>query len=292
MRHGLFREAWCRRVLSFRLIFSALAGAMPAAADGQLDLITNREAQCVFAGEARNVSVVFNNPGNQDFTGEIRTRIYQTSSTTAVLLTDNLWKPLYVPAGETILASAPLNFPAVRAETKFLVQWLEGTNHIIGRTEVWVYPTNLLAELKPLLADNPALGVFDPQNQLKPLLKNQKLQFTDLEDAGLDNFSGRLAIVGPFRTKVQMRDGLAKQIQALAKKGTAIVWLRPPPEKQDKLSPSFYTVLENTNAVVVVRPELVAQLPENPQSQLNLIYFCKLALNPEPLALPNLSAQP
>jgi len=56
--------------------------------------------------------------------------------------------------------------------------------------------------------------------------------------------------------------------------------------------PSFYLVLQSTNAVVIVQPELVADLPNNPQSQLNLIYFCKLALQPQPVALPNVSPQP
>jgi hypothetical protein len=47
-----------------------------------------------------------------------------------------------------------------------------------------------------------------------------------------------------------------------------------------------------TNAVVVVQPELVANLPENPQSQRNLIYFCHLALTPQPVLLPNPPPQP
>ena len=155
---------------------------------------------------------------------------------------------------------------------------------------VLVYPTTLLAELKPLAGDEP-LGVFDPNNRLKPLLKNLQVAFADLENSDLENFSGRLAIIGPFSARAQMRAGLAAQIKALAKKGTAIVWLQPPPEKCDKLSPSFYSVPENTNAVVIVQPELVANLSENPQSQLNLIYFCKLALHPQPPVLPRLPAQ-
>jgi hypothetical protein len=78
----------------------------------------------------------------------------------------------------------------------------------------------------------------------------------------------------------------------LAKKGAAVVWIQPPPEKRDKLTPSFYSVPESTNAVVVVQPELVANLPDNPQAQLNLIYFCKLALQPEPFRLPKSTLQP
>jgi hypothetical protein len=51
-------------------------------------------------------------------------------------------------------------------------------------------------------------------------------------------------------------------------------------------------VPEAKGVVVVVQPDLVADFSENPKSQLNLIYFCKLALHPAPWALPNLSPQP
>ena len=237
------------------------------------------------------VTVVWHNAGDKTVETEIRARMLQTSSATAVQLSELPWKKLQVLPGQTVIESAQLDFPPVKAETKFLIQWLENSNSVLGQTEVLVYPTNLLAELKPLAGDQ-ALGVFDPQNQLKPLLKNLKLEFTDLENLDLENFSGRLAIIGPFQSQAQMRDGLGKQIQALAKKGAAIVWLQPPPEKRSRLQPSFYSVSMNTNAVVVVQPELVADLPGNPQSQLNLIYFCKLALHPQPPALPDLAAQP
>jgi hypothetical protein len=47
-----------------------------------------------------------------------------------------------------------------------------------------------------------------------------------------------------------------------------------------------------TNAVVVAQAELVSRLPENPQTQLNLIYLCKLALQPQPPVLPDSNPQP
>jgi len=114
-----------------------------------------------------------------------------------------------------------------------------------------------------------------------------------LENSSVEHFSGRLAIIGPFQAVAQMREGLAGQIKELARKKTAVVWLQPPPEKKARtLMPSFYTVMEGTNAVVVVEPDLVAGLAENPQAQLNLMYFCRMALNPRPPALPVLSSQP
>jgi len=101
-----------------------------------------------------------------------------------------------------------------------------------------------------------------------------------------------LAIIGPFESKAQMRDGLAGQIRALARKGAAVIWIQPPPARGEKLAPSFYFVVAGTHVVVIVQPELVARLPENPAAQLDLIYFCHEALHPQPPALPGLPPQP
>ena len=154
-----------------------------------------------------------------------------------------------------------------------------------------VYPTNLLAGLKPLAGDEP-LGIFDPQNQLKPLLKGLQLNFSDLEVSGLASFSGRLAIIAPFPSKLKMPENLAHQIKSLANKGTAIVWTHAPDAGGEKLQPSFYPVPEQGIAVMVVQPNLVADLQNRPQSQLNLVYFCRQALHPQPLTLPDLTPQP
>jgi len=184
-----------------------------------------------------------------------------------------------------------MDFPAVNAETRFLIQWLEGTNQVVGKTEVLVYPTNLLSELKPLLGEE-NLGVLDPNDELKPLLKRNHVEFSDLGEASLEDFQGKLAIIGPFSTKAQMREGLAQAIQKIARKGAAVLWIQPPSGSKDQIKPSFYIVPEGKGSVVVVQADLLAKLPENPKSQLNLVYFCKLALNPMPFSLPDLKTQP
>jgi hypothetical protein len=275
----------------------ALIGGWPALAGTQLQLLPTPEQQRVFGGPGRNISLIFSNAADQDFDAAIQVRMFQTSSGTAAPFGEWPWKMLRVQPRQTVLESDQLDFPAVNAETKFLVQWVANSNHIIGTTEIWVYPTNLLAELKPMAAsDGP--GLFDPENQLKPLLKNLNVSFTDLQNYGLAYFSGKLAIIGPFASRAQMRPELPDQIKALAKRSVAVVWLLPPAEKRDKLEPlyqpepSFYSITENTNAVVVVQADMVSRLPDNPQAQLNLIYFCKLALNPAPPALPVFAYQP
>lgn len=264
----------------------ALACCWPALALAHVQLLPDKEPQQVFAGQARKISVVWQNAGIQPIDAEIRMRIFQTTSATAVQLGESSWKELHVLPGQTILESAQVNFPAVKAKTKFLIQWLENSNQLLGVTTVLVYPTNLLMELRPLAGDK-AVGIFDPQNELKPLLRNLKIDFEDMGNLKLENFSGRLAIVGPFRSKNQIHAHLAKEIKSLAKKGVAVVWIQPP-VKDREIKPSFYCVPEKRTGVVIVQPDLVSDLAENPQSQLNLIYFCKLALNPRPLVLPDL----
>jgi hypothetical protein len=277
-----------------RFIFTWLIlgiACWPASAPARLEIAPNAGPPPIFPGAAKSIFVVFHNPDNYIFEGEVRTRVFQTTSATAVLLSEMPWKKLQVLPGQTVVESSPFDFPAVKAETEFVAQWLEGANRVIGQIQILVYPTNLLEELKPLAAGG-AVGLFDPQNQIKPLLQKLKLDFTDLEITDLENFTGKLAIVGPFQSKAQMRQGLGRQVQALAKKNTAIVWYQPPREKKDKLQPSFYSVPHQQIAVVVAQADLVLNLAEDPQAQLNLIYFCRLALNPQPLTLPDLSAQP
>ena len=276
-------------------ITTVLAAACCTAgvARAQIELVTNAAPQCVFFGAARSISATFHNPAGQDFRQDVRTVVSQASSATAVALSEKPWKELRVLPLQTVLESARLDFPPVKAETKFIVQWVENPNRVIGKTEVLVYPTNLLHELKVLMDESEDnLGVLDPHNQLKPALKQATIHFVDLAETEMDSFHGKLAIIGSCGPDDPEWRGLADRIARLARKGTPVVWIQLPPPKRDKIWPSFYTVPENTNAVVMVHPALAADLPDNPQSQLNLIYFCKQALNPRPPALPDLSPNP
>lgn len=265
----------------------------PLVTFAQLQLCRDAQPQQVFAGDARPVAIVWRNAGDKTVEADIRAQIIQTSSATAIPLFEAPGIKLEVLQQQTVLESAQLDFPAVKAETKFIVQWLTNSNSVLGKTEVLVYPTNLLAELK-LLVDESAnnLGVLDPAQALKPTLKYSAIKFVDLAETELNNFKGKLAIIGPCRPEDPEWTGLADRISRLAKKGTPVVWIQSPPKQQGKIWPSFYIVPQNLAVVVVVQPGLVTDLSEKPQSQLNLIYCCKLALNPQLPVLPDLSPQP
>lgn len=280
-------------------ILACLLASFGAATGEPLQFLPDTRPQCVFNGNAQKISLALHNPDNENFNGQIHARIFQTSSATAVSLGDVPWKKLQVLAGETILESAALPFPAVDAETKFLVQWRDEKNRLIGMTSVLVYPTNLFRTLRSRLCET-NFGVLDPNNQVEPLLKAQKISFMDLSEMNLTNFSGQLAIVGPFSSQAQVPAGLRERIKAIAERNIAVVWIQPQERpllpsalgwERQKIEPSFYCVQKKQTAVVVVKPDLVSDLPENPQSQIALIYFCNLALNPQPAVLPWLSLE-
>jgi hypothetical protein len=254
-------------------------------------LVPRPEPQQVFAGQTQTISVTWRNPTDQVVALDIRTRLYQASSSTAVFLRETPWKTLNVLPAQTIQESASFNFPSVTAELRFVIQWLAANTNVLGVAEVLVYPRDLLKELLTLAGSQP-IGVLDPLNRLKPLLKEVKVDVTDLETRGTTSFSGHLVFAGPFESKAQMREGLANQLKFLAEKGTGVVWIQPPRDKNDEPKPSFYTVPAGRVGVVVVQHEAVANFSNNPQAQLNLLHFARLALRPQPPALPYLTAQP
>lgn len=279
------RTALCSRMGMF--VACICAGKVGA----QLSVVSNTTPQSLFGGVPHAISVTLRNAGEKAVEFDARTRLYQTTSATAVRVADRPWKRIQVLPGQTIVESAELAFPAVNAATRFVVQWMEGSNKVAGTTEVLVYPPDLLKELKPLAGENPP-GVYDPGNELKPLLQGLGVPFRDLEDAGPEDFQGRLAIFGPFPPGVRGRQELAERIEALAKRGAAVVWIQPPSEPGEQLLPSFYAVATGNGTVVVAQSDLVANLRENPRSQLNLVQLARHAMQPRPSSLPHPTHQP
>lgn len=296
---------------------AAFAGTVEATA--QLQVVASPEPQLVFAGPARKLSLIVSNAGNQTIVVALRARLVQTTSATAVTIGEQDCKKISVLPSQAVLESAAVDFPPVKAETRFLVQWLNvpnetrssgresapsdspanqgrlssaATTTIVGTTEVLVYPTNLLAEMKALAGEDQAVGVFDPGNVLKPLLKTVRVEVEDLEESGIASFRDKLAIIGPFNTREQMLRDLSERVEKLARKGAGIVWLQPPPASRAKLQPSFQTVPLGAGAVVIVQAQLVADLANSPQAQLNLLHFCRLAREPELATVSPLTNQP
>ncbi len=264
-----------KRCEIFGLAIVLTLGISPIRA--RLQLLPDEEPQRVFAGEARPIELIWRNPGTKLVATELRFRLHQASSATTIPLEEKLWKKLEVLPGQTLMERASLDIPAVRAETRFLIQWVEGTNTVVGKTEVLVYPADLLQGLKSIAGGEP-IGVLDPQNQLKPLFQALAIEFLDLEEHDLGGFSGKLAIMGPFESPAQERSGLVDEIKRLALKGLPVVWIQPPPGRYEALKPSFYTVRHGKGVVVVVQAAMVGRLAERPLAQVQLMHFAGMAV--------------
>ena len=264
-----------------RIWLAILLTLCPISLRAQLEWVPEAAPQVVFAGEARKIRVTFSNPTDKTIEVLIRTRIFQASSATAMPVDEaQPWKRLQVLAGQTIIESALVSFPAVKAGTRFLVHWLDEGSKVLGSTEVVVYPPGLMKELKAF-AGAKALGVFDPRSQLKATLKELQVDFEDLEQNGWENFSGRLAIVGPLAPQSAGATDLAKRIKSVAKTGGAVVWMQAPSRPPGHWELSVYLIREGDGAVLIARSKNFSELADNPRAQLDLIHLASLALQPD-----------
>jgi hypothetical protein len=254
-----------------------LLAACPTTLWAQLEWIPEDAPQVVFAGEGRKIRVTFNNPAGKTVEVQFRTRLLQASSATAMPLGQaQPWKKLKVLAGQTIIESAPVTFPAVKAGTRFLVQWLDEQGKVLGPTEVAVHPPGLLTELKTLAGEG-SMGVFDPRDQLKPLLKQWNVDFEDLEQTGWEDFNGRLALVGPM-PPLQAPPDLAKRVKSLAKTGRAVVWIQLASRPAEDSEFPAYLIRDGEGTVVLARSKTFSDLAENPRAQLQLVHLASLAM--------------
>ena len=249
----------------------------------QLGVVPEAGPQAVVGGGVREVEVRWHNDGSNAVTAEIRARMWQASPALAMPVGEVAWKRLEVLPGQTVEETAALPFPAVRGKTRFIVEWVAETN-VLGRTEAEVFPTNLLRQLRPLLGDEQA-GLLDPNALFGAVFKQNGVETIDLGEMALADFTGRLVIVGPF-PKGEIREGLTRDIEHLARNGAGVVWIQPLRKADNETQPSYYEVSEGKGTVVVAQAELVADFGSNPESQRNLVELCKLAVRPHAFALP------
>jgi hypothetical protein len=242
-------------------------GLAPLTAIAQVELVPEATPQTVFAAGPQEVRVTLHNPGSQTAEADIQTRLFQLTQASAVPIGDvRPWKKMQVLPRQTVLETVTIPFPEVRAATRFRLE-LVG----IGRTEVLAYPPDLLKRLQTLAGD-PPLGVFDPDRQLKPLLKRAGVNVADFE---IEPTNCRLALVW------SSAENLPDSVVSRVKTGMAAVWIRP------SRVPTTYAARLGAGVVVVVPAATLGGLADAPQPQLNLIRDAELALEPDALRLPS-----
>lgn len=262
-----------------RWLIYIIATLLAPALHARLELVQSASNAFVICGKGRQIEVTFHNPDG-DVETTVQTRIYQaTSATLAPIGETKVWKKLRVLAGEKVIETATFDFPEVRTVTEFEIRWLDQNNEL-GRTIVQVCPTNLLGQISVTTSNKP-IAVLDPQNELKPLLKNSNVKFRDLElNNNFGETTGELAIVF---TK-DMADDLARDI-AKATKPTTIIWIQHLSMRIPSL-PNMYFVQKGLARVAVADATLFADLGHSAVAQINLLRCIRAAQHPETLKLP------
>lgn len=245
------------------------------------------EMQTVFSGEHRVLSVQLSNKGDHMVEHALSTRLWQASSATLMPVGERVpWKTMQILPGQTVLEKLDQSFPDIQTVTLFELAILDSNTNELGRLRVRVCPRDILSQVARLSGGKPP-GVLDPENTVKPTLMQQRVLFQDLDDnAGFDNFSGALAIIGPVTRDRRESEAQSQRVtKALSKRPLSLVWILPPQIDGDAL-PGMWMIRYETQAVVMVQSSEIANLATSPTSQIHLLQAVSLARKPELLQLP------
>jgi hypothetical protein len=252
--------------------FISAAANLPAA----IQLAPTVETQHVFDGSNCVIEVNWRNVGQEKATVQIDVEIFAASSATAAPISKIRWKQLEILAGQTLIERLEFDLPSIKNPTRFLVQWTDTSNKLLGVTSVLAYPRGQLKELAKFAADSP-IAVFDPADELKPELTRMGVAFVDLSDRDLSTFRGKLALIGPFSSTNDTRRPSADALFKAAHRGVCLVYFRAS-DSGEKLTPDFYAIPVDGTAVIVAQRRMVSNLAANPLSQIRFIRLAETAV--------------
>jgi hypothetical protein len=264
-------------------LFSICLLALSSAARGQLEPSGEAELQPVFADVPQEVSVVFRNGTASRQVLSIAIRIFQMSSSTLMPIDKaHPWKEIEILPGQTVLESAVVRLPPVKVATYFQIQWLGDDGQVLSKSRLFAVPKDIARSLSTITS-NATTGLLDPENRIKPLFKEQNIDFEDLIDEdGLARFKGRLAIL--FLPPDQGRSKeLAELIARKSHAGTAIIATGL--EEPSMSGIVVRLIRPGDGGVLLADSALFKNLTTSARSQLNLIRFATLMLNPQQFPL-------
>jgi len=247
-----------------------------------------KEAVAVFGGGTRAIEVSVQNYADVGAELEVGWQLLQTSSATAAPFGPvTIWKRVAVAAHETVLDEVRIPLPSVRAETRFLVRFLE-QKEVLGLAEIWVYPTNLLTEINDLLEGN-AVILCEAPDVWKRALTAAGIQFFEASVGSAIPPRSKLVIVGPLADPATEAAAVATA-WSWAKSGVAIILIKSASIPAAATEPSYYAFNASKATFVVAQTQAMTDLATNPWSQLRLLRMARLATGHELLALPKPSA--
>lgn len=263
------------------LAWLALVLALPAVCARAVEVLPSSRPQQVFAGGLRAVEVRLRNAATAPERVDLRVLLLQLTSATAAQVGGvRAWKSFTILPGQTVVESAAIEFPPVRVSTRFAARWLGVDNRLLGVTEIWAHPDNLLNQLK-LLAGGQPVGLFDERGQLRAALVARGIAITELPSAGhWTDFHGRLALVIARPETNQGESPLAPVALARAKEGLAVVWFQTAPTISPPVPPFAERMRVGRGTVLLAPASLLDGLADSPAAQLALVRLAELVLSP------------
>ncbi|NBV24878.1 MAG: hypothetical protein EBS05_23535 [Proteobacteria bacterium] len=263
----------------------ALAAGWLTQSAGALEVLRASGPQHVFAGGSRDVELLLKNSDADVVRFGLRLQLLQlTSSLAAPVGAARTGPALTVLSGQTVVVNVPVDFPGVRASTRFAVRWLDAAGRLLGVTDIWAHPDNLLDALKRMAGSQP-LGLADEAGLLRPVLAAHGIPVTELNSPGSWNdFQGRLAFLV---SSAEPKDDAPQRETAMlarAKAGVAVIWLQVNPATTLPRLPLAERLPLGRGSIVRVPTSAVAGLDQSPVAQLTLVRLAELALAP-PAAL-------
>lgn len=272
-------------------VLLAMIAVLPLTALAEFVWLPADMPQTVFGDGQQVLKAVIRNSGETTESKDVRVRLYQTGSETMAPVGKAwLWKKLTVLPGQTVLEEITLTLPKVDAEASFRLFWMDDADKTLAQTDFTVHPRHLLRDLSKT-AGRHAVGVFDPDNRLRPLMREEEIEFEELTvDGRPEAFRGRLAIILPAKDSPEDMDVFAQNMGRVAReRGLALVWFQSPDKRRSGEPPLAYPVHDGRATIVKAPSALMENLEKSPEAQLSLVWLATFAVQQNQMPLPTLS---
>jgi hypothetical protein len=261
------------------IVVFAQAIIAPITSLGQPSIVAPEKLPAFFPG-ANSLTLIWTNRGPEQIEMEIKGAFFQTSSKLALRLPVEIVEKLRLLLNQAALMPIRIDVPEVRAKTLFVIRWQDVSAKALGKTELNVYPREMLRELETMAGDT-ALGIFNLDAKFETGFRKSKVKIERLEQDGIGGYAGKLLIAGGE----QAQDSSRETLIALARRGVVIVCIVAHND-DETLRPNFFARAYGTGVVVFVQEMFLDHFDTNPESQLRLVEICRMATKPGVPELP------
>jgi len=251
---------------------------MVGSAVAQVRLTVDRESDVVFGGQEERVQIGFIHSDPEAIRVELGFRLWQSAASTAIPLgPSETFRILDLPPRVECRFQVPVTFPEPDDSAEFVVQWIVGERSL-GASRVLVIPRDHLRRWAQRHRDRD-LWIYDPAEELKPVLKEFDVPFLDLLTMSGPPAGRGLLILGPFEKS--NRDEVVPEFVGIAETKAAAV-ARPAPRRQPENSGlPFIRVHSDRDRTLVEFPEdYFSDLEHSAKSQFRLTQLLELTWKP------------